>query len=531
MNYSCLTNLSSIVSISSKNNKKISLMKINELRFCEKEESLLLPKNTLIKRAGKAAAKWIYNLNYNKKKFSKTIIYIAVGPGNNGCDALIAGYYLKKFGASVHAWMPKKIQSNSGEWAIKRAKLIGVFIHTDIRDSLFIYDWIIDGMFGIGLTRPLLGSFSIMAKKISNKSSYCGQVLSIDIPSGINSDNGNIIGGGINAVYATHTITFISAKPGLFMVHGRDYSGFIGIANLGIDTSKYNFNKIFLNTTNFFSSYILNRDYSSNKGTFGKLAIFGGNSFMSGAPIMAGRAALYSGAGKIFIIMNNFSQAYDCQFPELIFCSNNNFKLHNINSIIIGCGLGKSIYSYNIIKKLLNINHTPILFDADALNIISENDYFIKKMYLTKASNFILTPHPLEAARLLKTDVTYIQKDRISAAKELALKFSSTIVLKGIGTVIVSKDGNYVMINPTGNASLATSGMGDVLSGIIGSLIAQGLPSYEASLAGVYLHGLSADIVSSKYKGCVGVTTNEISMNVRILINKLLNKYSPRNYI
>jgi hydroxyethylthiazole kinase-like uncharacterized protein yjeF len=198
-----------------------------------------------------------------------------------------------------------------------------------------------------------------------------------------------------------------------------------------------------------------------------------------------------------------------------------------MDALSIGCGMGKRERAVDVLRNVLPLN-VPILLDADALNLVADHAELaaaVKQRGESANDPCVLTPHPLEAARLLGTDAKNVQHDRLTAARELAARYACVAVLKGTGTVIASPDGR-VAINPTGNAALATGGTGDVLGGLIGAFLGQGLPRYEAALAGVFLHGLAADMLTGRGKGPAGLTAGELAPMVRKLLNRLV--YPPR---
>jgi hydroxyethylthiazole kinase-like uncharacterized protein yjeF len=195
--------------------------------------------------------------------------------------------------------------------------------------------------------------------------------------------------------------------------------------------------------------------------------------------------------------------------------------LDKMDALALGCGMGHGERATRVLHDVLQLD-VPKLFDADALNLISKDSTLAAAVTArgVQGDPCVLTPHPLEAARLLGTEVVRVQRDRLAAARALAARFASVVVLKGTGTVIAAPDGRLT-INPTGNAALATGGTGDVLGGMIGALLAQHLPGYEAALAGVYLHGLAADTLSAQGHGPAGLTAGELAPMVRSLLNRM----------
>lgn len=262
------------------------------------------------------------------------------------------------------------------------------------------------------------------------------------------------------------------------------------------------------------------RPRDANKGTFGALGIIGSRLGMTGACILSGSAALKTGCGKVIIGFNQNTLPIQVleTMPELILKKASEL-IHDIKitSWIIGCGLGTELEATTLVKKVLKYveSGAHVLIDADGLNILSRLN---KKPNLTE--NCVITPHPKEAARLLGCSTNEIQVNREQSAITLARKFNCWVVLKGHHTVIASKNRN-IWVNTTGNVSLATAGTGDVLSGIIGSLMAQTIPIKEAAIGGVWLHGKAADSLVLKGIGPIGLTAHELIDQVRMIRNQL----------
>ena len=274
------------------------------------------------------------------------------------------------------------------------------------------------------------------------------------------------------------------------------------------------------------------RALDTHKGNFGSVAIVGGDTGMVGAVLLASRAALFSGAGRVyaaFLAVN--APNVDTCHPEIMLHSAATLtNLTQLNCVVIGPGLGQSKAAIDLLEFCM-AQHVALLIDADALNLISQHRH-LQEIVKNRQAETVITPHPAEAARLLNTTVDDIQKNRVESAKNLAFKFKAICVLKGAGTIITSTDianadGNW-FINTTGNPGLASGGTGDVLSGIIGSLIAQGLSGLEAAKLGVYVHGAAADALVAEGVGPVGLTASEIAQEARKQIN-LLNKLAYKN--
>jgi hydroxyethylthiazole kinase-like uncharacterized protein yjeF len=500
------------------NEDALALLTLDELRSLEARAASALPAHRLMARAGAAAARFVLDSGQHSPERESRPVWIVAGPGNNGGDALVLAAELRRAGVTVEVCMPVEVKPDDARWALGIARAAGVPVAAEAPESLAGYGWVVDGMFGIGLTRPLDGVFAAIATRLARHSREHGGVLALDIASGLNSDTGEAVSGG-PAVRATHTVTFIGAKPGHYTAHGRDLSGTLHVATLEVDPPAQP--SIVLNAPSLFAGRLPPRDYASNKGTFGTLAVIGGDTGMCGAPVLAARMALYAGAGKVNVaFLGDGAPPYDPPHPELMLHHVDGFALDKMDALSIGCGMGSSDRAKGVLADVLALD-VPKLLDADALNLVSRDDALAALVAGrgAKGDPCILTPHPLEAARLLGADVKDVQRDRVAAARQLAARFAAVAVLKGSGTVIASPDGR-VAINPTGNAALATGGTGDVLGGLIGALLAQRLPAYEAALAGVYLHGLAAQVLTDEGEGPAGLTAGELAPKVRSLLNR-----------
>ncbi|MDR6448866.1 hydroxyethylthiazole kinase-like uncharacterized protein yjeF [Paraburkholderia terricola] len=512
--------------LTSPHNRALPLLTLTDLRIAEAQASASLPPHTLMSRAGKSAASFLKEQITRDTSIgkSKQKVWLVAGPGNNGGDALVLATELHQAGIAVDLCMPVEVKPADARWALDTARAAGVPISAAPPASLDSYTWLVDGMFGIGLTRELEGVFASLARQLSQRAKARprrGGVLALDVPSGLDSDTGTIVGNGDGAaVHATHTITFIGAKPGLFTAQGRDLAGAVTVAPIGVDCSART--AVQLNAPELFAAFLPPRDFATNKGSFGSLAVVGGDTGMCGAPILAARAALYTGAGKVHVaILGEGAPPYDPPHPELMLHAVDALPLDKMDALAVGCGMGHGERATRVMHDVLPLD-VPKLFDADALNLLAKAPSLAAELTArgVQGDPCILTPHPLEAARLLGTDAPGVQRDRLAAARALAARFASVVVLKGSGTVIAAPDGRLT-INPTGNAALATGGTGDVLGGIIGALLAQHLPRYEAALAGVYLHGLAADALSAQGHGPAGLTAGELAPMVRTLLNRL----------
>ena len=262
------------------------------------------------------------------------------------------------------------------------------------------------------------------------------------------------------------------------------------------------------------------RAEDSHKGTFGTLAVVGGSAGMSGAPVLAASAAMYLGCGKVWAGFNQETLPFSviAGFPEIMLDTADGLtKRQGINAWVVGCGLGTGRAAVGTLAGIL-AEHTdkPVLLDADALNILSTDAE--TRNLARGCENLILTPHPAEAARLLGTTVAQVQADRTVAVRKIGAIFGATVVLKGHKTLVAAPD-TEIYVNESGNAGFATAGSGDVLGGIIGSLLAQDVPVFEAACAGVWLHGAAADVIKESAGIAAGLLAGEIAPAARWLRN------------
>lgn len=284
-------------------------------------------------------------------------------------------------------------------------------------------------------------------------------------------------------------------------------------------------NHRFFQTASQFPECFQTRLPQSHKGTFGTLAIIGGAAGMSGAIVLAASAAMYLGCGKVWAGFNQTALPFAVipERPEVMLAKADELAdKSGISARIIGCGLGLERNSLNLLEKMFIQNeNSPLLLDADALTLLAKNP----DLHAASQRSIILTPHPAEAARLLNCSTADIQANRKNAAAELAKRFQAVAVLKGCQTLVAHSDG-MIYQNASGNAGLATAGSGDVLSGIIGSFLAQGIEPFEAAKAGVWLHGAAADVLKASQIGEIGMLAGEIAPAARWLRNRIAEKFA-----
>lgn len=440
-----------------------------------------LPAHTLMQRAGLAVAQLALAIAPHARR-----IWVACGPGNNGGDGLEAAMHLQRWGKSpIVTWLGNPEQAPpDAAWAHQRAMNAGVvFAHEPPADP----DLCVDALLGIGAN--LREPQGHMAEWINLMNARTTPVLAVDIPTGLQANTGQMAQ---LSVRATHTLSLLTLKPGLFTAHGRDLAGTVWLDDLSAGDSPQA-GRLLESPSAWRAGAAPKapRLHASHKGTFGDVAVIGGATGMTGAALLAASAALHSGAGRVFVgLLDGGSLSVDTSQPELMFRPVETLDLSAM-TVVCGCGGGDNMTE--IIFKAISAA-AGMLLDADALNSIAKSAPLQAALQARAAhhATTVLTPHPLEAARLLGCTVTQLQNDRLAAARELAQRLACTVVLKGSGTVIAAP-GHTSVINPTGNARLSTAGTGDVLAGMVGARLAGGWPVFEAACQAVYEHGLAAD--------------------------------------
>jgi hydroxyethylthiazole kinase-like uncharacterized protein yjeF len=496
------------------------LYSVAEIRAIEQAAAAALPAGALMQRAGQASANAALDLLPFSTAHARVLVI--AGPGDNGGDALEAAAHLSFTGAQVTVihYAPPGASSLERAAALERARSSDARFRDAADAQIAGTEWnlVVDGLFGIGLKRPLTGELRELALAINQLS--C-QVLALDVPSGLDADTGAIVGADGVAIHATHTISFIGDKPGLHTCDGRDYAGLVDVSRLDIDASHFTPSRLHINNVKFFSRHLRARRHNSHKGSYGNVAVIGGAPGMSGAPLLAARAALNSGAGRVYALFTEDALPCDPGQPELMCRLAGDFDM-SLATLVIGPGLGASRHAAELLARAVGCG-SALLADADALNLLAA-DAALQSTLAKRPAAVVLTPHPLEAARLLGVGIAEVQADRVAAARTLAARLHACVILKGSGTVIASPGGNAV-INTTGNPALATAGTGDVLAGLCGSLLAQGWPQWEAALAAVWLHGMAADVLVTEGTGPIGLTAGELIPAIRVALNRMVQHH------
>jgi len=486
---------------------------------------------TLMQKAGLAAAELAVKICAGKQY----PVLILAGPGNNGGDAYETGYHLSRWGFQVVYLMCGTFEkySHDAQAALQRARDAGMEL-TDQPTLLTAtaapphWGLIIDGLFGIGLKRSPEADTASLIKVINQiASEKTIPVLAIDVPSGLNADTGQAISHGGAVIQASHTITFIANKPGLHTGSGKDYAGHVLVNQLDIAEDFFPECCAHLNERISLLPILQPRRQNSHKGSFGDVVVLGGAQGMAGAAILAARAAQFSGAGRIYCSMLAEAPAYDSLHPEIMFRKAGETDLAEA-TVVIGPGLGTSPAAHAILNSAI-LTAKALVIDADALNLIasdSELQALLCNSLQARNTHCILTPHPLEAARLLNKTVADIQNNRLHAAQALAQRYHATVILKGSGSIICAPDGK-LFINTSGNPALASGGTGDVLAGVAGALLAQACSSLDAARMACWVHGHAADELVARGTGPIGMTASELLPEIRLHINQLAYHTKP----
>lgn len=428
-------------------------------------------------RAGQAAATLACELAKHNTLTIQPVCILA-GPGNNGGDGFVVARILLELEHSVQVFELASRSEPSADAAKARQDFIqagGVVNSIELWRGFRVNEMIIDALFGIGFKSNNISNPQLI-KVIAAANAYARQhgtpLLALDLPSGLNADTGVALH---NCIHATHTISFIAAKPGLFTLDAVDVCGSITIADLGLSSlveqfAHHSLGVVCIKTDQQHALTLPKRRLNSHKGSFGDVIVIGGSDGMTGAAILASRAALLAGAGRVYAALlspqhSQSAHAFDPHYPEIMFRDVNTL-LHQSGVFVIGPGMGQSPQMQALMTSLLAIQ-ACVVIDADALNLMATHPA-LQLQCKQRLWPTIITPHPLEAARLLACDLTQVQADRFSAAATLATQLNAVVVLKGAGCIIATNQ--YLSVNLSGSPALATGGSGDVLAGLIGAV-------------------------------------------------------------
>lgn len=484
-----------------------SIWHADDIKWAEREaaDSLGLTLYELMLRAGEAAFQIAHNAYPHARRW-----LVLCGHGNNGGDGYVVARLARAAGIDVTLLaqesdkpLPDEAQQARDAWL----NAGGVIHAPDIIWPQDV-DLIIDALLGTGLKQAPRKPLSTL---IEHANTHPAPIVAIDIPSGLVAQTGGTPGA---VIHAAHTVTFIALKPGLLTGQARDVTGYVHFNALGLDAwlagqvapiQRFDASQLV--------HWLPPRRPTSHKGSHGRLVVIGGDHGTAGAIRMAGEAALRAGAGLVRVLTRseNIAPILTAR-PELMVAVLTPDTLEEslawADVVVIGPGLGLQEWGKKALQKVENFRK-PMLWDADALNLLAINP--------DKRHNRVITPHPGEAARLLGCSIAEIENDRLLSAQRLVKRYGGVVVLKGAGTVVVSEQ-NALGIIDTGNAGMASGGMGDVLSGIIGALLGQKLTPYDAACAGCVAHGAAADVLAARF-GTRGMLATDLFTTLQCIVN------------
>lgn len=447
--------------------------------------------HALMARAGLAVARLALAMAPGARR-----VWIACGPGNNGGDGLITALHLQAAGWRVVVSLLGDGDRRPADAAdaLQQAQQAGVRIDTGLPGIGDAPDLAIDALLGLGNRRAPAGA---IADAVQRLNAGTAPVLAVDLPTGLCGDTGRLLGDTV--VRAAHTLALLTLKPGLFTGHGRDVAGRVWVDDLGLPPSTHGATA-WLGGPEALVRTLPGRAHAQHKGSFGNVLVLGGAPGMGGAALLAARAALTAGAGRIYLARLDGAVQPDPQRPELMPRTLEqalNPDLLQRATVVCGCGGGEAIAT--ALPAVLQ-HAARLVLDADGLNAVAA-DSVLRHALAARASlglSTVLTPHPLEAARLLVLDTHHVQAHRLVHAQALADILECVVVLKGSGSVIAAP-GRVPQINASGNARLGSGGSGDVLAGWLGGLWAQAAgndattAAFDAACAAVWLHGRAAE--------------------------------------
>lgn len=478
-------------------------------------QTLKIPSLELMERAAASCVEVMEEMHLDLSK-----VLIVCGAGNNGGDGFAIGRMLRRKGYDVQVIFAGNMAKRSAETIAQMelfAKDGGTFDNC-LKEGE--YTIIIDALFGVGLNRDITGSYGELIERLNQAN---GVKFAVDTPSGVCATTGKIYA---HAFRADYTVTFQNAKLGLMLYPGHSYAGQIIIKDIGIkdDPFKDCADVAFTIDKEELEVYMPKRSPDSHKGTCGKALVIAGCKGMAGAAYLNAYAAYMTGAGLVQIYTAEENrQVLQTLLPEAIITTYDIFDekevlrlLSRADTVCIGSGIGTSDRSRKILRTVLENVTVPCVIDADGLNLIAENKKYLK--YL-QSGNFILTPHMKEMSRLSGYSVEELQQDKVRLLREFAKKHPVSCVLKDARTFVKKKDAP-MYVNLSGNAAMAKGGSGDVLTGVITGLLAQGMDAFEASCLGVFLHGLAGDSARNE-RGVYSVLARDLAEHIGEVLKEL----------
>lgn len=455
-------------------------------------EEIGIPGAVLMERAALAAQEAVEKYIQKHPDAGKTVL-VMTGTGNNGGDGLALARLLSEAGFYAEVWVVGEETRASEQWCQQRKILDHYPVDFCSKPGRNEYTIIVDALFGVGLSREISGIFE-SAVVIYN--SLKGWKIALDVPSGVDSDTGRILGK--NSVRADETVTFGFCKRGLALYPGCLAAGKVTTADIGIPGTAFGDETPGMFALDETPEKLLpERCPWGNKGTFGKVLLVAGSVGMAGAAVLAARAAYRAGAGMVRVITPAGNrEIIQVSVPEALVGTEEELASYFdwADVIAIGPGLGKSAAARQMLKAVLEDSFIPLLIDGDGLNLLAESPDMRKTVAEQGACgrSIVLTPHAGELARLSGKEIPEIKERVADCGRDLAMELQTVVAAKDARTFIC-KRGEPVCVNLSGNSGLATAGSGDVLAGIIAGFMAQGMSDYRAACVGAYIHGCAGD--------------------------------------
>ena len=494
------------------------ILSSSEMKNCDASiiNKIGVPGMVLMEKAALSAEEELHDGMFDLKK-----VIVVCGNGNNGGDGFAVArlLHLKDIDVTVLFVGDEEKCTPSTKQQIQIVQNYGMKIHNDFDFNFDGYTTIVDAIFGVGISKSVRGKY---AQIIENMNGAEADIFSIDIPSGISADTGKVMG---VAIKAKKTVTFAYKKVGLILYPGAKYAGIVKAKDIGITDVGFEgkYPRVYSYTEDDLEK-IPPRVSRSNKGTYGKVLVIAGGINMSGAAYFVAKSAYRMGTGLVKLYIPDENRTIlQTMLPEAILSTydSSNIDIKDLKKeiswasvIIMGPGMGITENTKTILNVLLSGADVPLVIDADGVNMIAK----FPGMLENHKNNIILTPHLGEMARLVKKDIGEIEEDIIKEAEEYAKEKNIICVLKDARTVVADSNGN-VYLNQSGNNGMATAGSGDVLTGMIGGLLAQGMDSSEAAALGVYIHGLAGDSAASKL-GVYSVIADDIVDNISDVLHR-----------
>jgi len=478
-----------------------------------------VPASVLMERAALAVREEI--LKHSNGVWNQRVL-IAVGSGNNGADGLALARLLNEVGffVSVYECSNEGTQTETYKLQKQILQSYDIAYVKDLFACDNFYNYVVDGVFGIGLSRAVDKRYGEILQRLNEMNGY---KVSIDIPSGIDGTTGRVMG---CAFRADMTVTFGFGKRGLYLYPGAEYAGRVVVAGIGIDSHGFFGHIPEMFTYNETPECLLPiRQRDGNKGTFGKILLIAGWEQMAGAGIMSAKAMLMAGAGMVKVYCSEENrQILQCAVPEVMYGNKDSLikDLEWADVVVAGPGMGQSAEAKEMLEELFErLGRRIVILDADALNLVAKCETLqrsLKECFKKDASiKVIMTPHVGELARISGKEISYIKHNFTEVAQDVAEEYHCVMVCKDARTLVYMQ-GHPMYLNVVGNNGMATAGSGDVLAGIIAALAAQKMPPFQSASVGVYLHGLAGDLAAENYTE-YGVTATGIIGQIKKIIS------------